>query len=277
MLQTIKKLVRFFMSDNSPNIHCLFPQTADNSNALHWCNGILGRDFPTAKDCILDRLDHCKATISPAHEFLIAYFTLYSDGTAYEMGMIIDRCPAKEIDELPRDAALTSSMASPSSQSLSPSPSPSPSLDRFQATLGKGGKSVAATDRIMIPKLGQRDDLKKLAKETFGTYNTLNTLSVGSRRTSMSAPQFATLLEIAHNLAPTYDLRKHQCYWFALIIFLVVRSRTEGKESSGDKIKQLGRWWYFAPEHTAGDDENVAKDEYEKAQIQLKVSHRHIF
>jgi len=181
------------------------------------------------------------------------------------MGMIIDRCPAKEIDELPRDAPLISSMASPSSQSLSPSPS----LDRFQATLGKGGKSVAATDRVMIPKLGQRDNLKKLATETFGTYNTLNTLSVGSRHTSMSAPQFATLVEIAHNLAPTYDLRKHQCYWFALIIFLVVRNRIEGKESNGDKIKQLGRWWYFAPEHTACDDENVAKDEYEKAQIQL--------
>jgi hypothetical protein len=53
--------------------------------------------------------------------------------------------------------------------------------------------------------------------------------------------------------------------------------RTSLDESNGDKIKQLGRWWYFVPEHTACDDENIAKDEYEKAQIQLKVRHRYIF
>jgi hypothetical protein len=49
------------------------------------------------------------------------------------------------------------------------------------------------------------------------------------------------------------DLRKHQYYWFALIIFLVIKNRTEGKECNGDKIKQLGRLWYFVPEHT-GDE-----------------------
>jgi hypothetical protein len=43
-----------------------------------------------------------------------------------------------------------------------------------------------------------------------------------------------------------------KCYWFALIIF-VIRNRTEGKESNGDEIKQLGRLWYFVPEHT-GDE-----------------------
>ena len=69
----------------------------------------------------------------------------------------------------------------------------------------------------------------------------------------MYAPQFATLVDIAHNLAPTYDLRKHQCYWFARITLLVIRNRTEGKESDGDEIKQLGRLWYFVPEHT-GDE-----------------------
>jgi hypothetical protein len=58
----------------------------------------------------------------------------------------------------------------------------------------------------MTPKLGRRDELENLAKETFGTYNT-----------SMSASQFSTLVEIVHKLAPSCDLGKHQCYWFPFI------------------------------------------------------------
>jgi hypothetical protein len=268
MLRAIKQFARLFMSDEPPRIHCLFPRTTNNLNALDWCNGILGRDFPITSLSSLDQLHHCKATKPPAHEFLLVYFTINVNGLLYKIGMIVDRCPAKEIDKLPNDTSAPSFIVSPSP---TPSPSPSPSIERLQASLGKAGKSVAATDRVMIPRFGRQDELKALATETFGTYDTLNSLFIDNDHASMSASQFATLVEIVHNLAPVYDLRKHQCYWFAFIIFLVVRDKTGGRESNGHKIELRGTWWYFTPEHSACDDEKVAKDEYDKARNQLNV------
>jgi len=50
----------------------------------------------------------------------------------------------------------------------------------------------------------------------------------------MSAAELATTLEVVHNIAPNYTLRKYQCYWFSLLIYLVVRSRTGGRESNGE-------------------------------------------
>jgi hypothetical protein len=80
MIQTLKKLLRLFMSDEPPNIHCLFPRIINYLNTFDWANGILGRDFETTGLCFLDSLEHCKADRSPKHEFLIALFTLYLHG-----------------------------------------------------------------------------------------------------------------------------------------------------------------------------------------------------
>jgi len=41
----------------------------------------------------------------------------------------------------------------------------------------------------------------------------------------MSAPQHSTVLEVAHNLAPNYSLKEYQCYWYALIVFLIAKQR----------------------------------------------------
>jgi hypothetical protein len=58
-----------------------------------------------------------------------------------------------------------------------------------------------------IPKFGLRKDLDGLATKEFGSYVTLNTLTIDNKRTSMSAPQFAKLAEIAHAIAPIYELK----------------------------------------------------------------------
>jgi hypothetical protein len=87
----------------------------------------------------------------------------------------------------------------------------------------------------------------------------------------MSAPQLATVLEVAHNLAPNYSLKKYQCYWYALIVFLIARKKTNGDESN-ECIKTLGKLWWMAPTHSADDDENVVQDEYDKAWAQFQVS-----
>jgi len=51
----------------------------------------------------------------------------------------------------------------------------------------------------------------------FGSYIMLNTLAIDNKHTSMSAPQFAKLLEITHEIAPIYELKEKNCYWFALL------------------------------------------------------------
>ncbi|KIM74530.1 hypothetical protein PILCRDRAFT_14315 [Piloderma croceum F 1598] len=85
----------------------------------------------------------------------------------------------------------------------------------------------------------------------------------------MSAPQLATVLEVAHNIAPNYTLKKHQCYWFALIVFLIARKQTKGTESN-ECIKTWGKLWWMAPTHSADDDENVVQDEYDKAWAEFR-------
>ena len=271
---TFKKLLRFFMSE-PPNIHCLFPRIVNYLNVFDWANGILGRDFQNTRLCLLNSLEHCKADRPPKHEFLKVFFTLYLNGKAYKMGMIVDRRPAENIDIEMNDASAPSPMVSPYPISLSPSPS----AERLQAALGKGGKSITADDRVMIPRFGMREDLDDLARKEFGSFVTLNTLTVGNKhtndRTSMSAPQFARLVEIVHDIAPIYDLKKHNCYWFALLVFLVVRKRTGGTESGGDKIGQrgkLGNYRLGGASASVDDEGGVPNHEYERALRDLQVS-----
>ena len=253
------------MSDEPPNIHCLFPQIASHSNAFDWGNSILGRDFPTTSSWSLEKLEHCKADRPPKHEFLKVFFTLYLDSKAYKMGMIIDHHPTEDIDIETKDAPAPSPIVSPHLLSLSPSLS----AEHLQAALEKGGKSVTADDHVMIPKFGLHEDLDGLATKEFGSYITLNTLTISSKRTnehtSMPAPQFARLVEIVHDIAPIYDLKEHNCYWFALLTFLVVRKRTGGAENGGDKIGQRGKLWYYKLASASAyiDDEgDVPNQEY---------------
>ena len=100
----------------------------------------------------------------------------------------------------------------------------------------------------------------------------LNILTVDSKHKPLSAPQLATLLDIVHDLAPDYTLRKYQCYWFALIIYLVVKRQTKGEERSGAEIMHKGHLYYLKPEHTADLDMAVAEDEYTKAWNDFDVS-----
>lgn len=276
MLQTLKKLLRFCMSDEPPNIHCLLPRIVNYSNIFDWANGILGRDFETTNSCFLDSLEHCKANRSPKHEFLKAFFTLYLEEKAHQIGIIVDRRPAESIDIETKEAPAPLPIVSSSPFSVSPSPS----LERLQAALGKGGKSVTADDRVMIPKFGLRKDVDGLATKEFGSYITLNTLTIHNKSTSMSAPQFAKLLEIAHEIAPIYELKEKNCYWFALLIFLVVRKRTGGTENGGDKIEQRGKLWNYklgGASVSIDDEGGVPNDEYERALRDLQVSHYHDF
>jgi hypothetical protein len=122
---------------------------------------------------------------------------------------------------------------------------------------------------IIIAKTDE--DFDKACTNAFGPHITLNSLFVRDEHTPMSAPQLATVLEVAHNVAPNYSLKKYQCYWYALIVFLMARRQTNGDESN-QCIKSLGKLWWIAPAHSADDDENVVQEEYDRAWAQYQVS-----
>ena len=62
------------------------------------------------------------------------------------------------------------------------------------------------------------------------------------------------------------------CYWFALLIFLVVKKRTGGAEIGGDKIEQQGKLWYYKLGGHSADEGGVPNHEYERTLKDLKVS-----
>ncbi|KIM81575.1 hypothetical protein PILCRDRAFT_496799 [Piloderma croceum F 1598] len=146
MLQTIKRLLQRFMSNEFPKIHSLFPQSQDETNVLYWCSSILGLDSATALSCYLDRIDHCKAVSLPKHEFIVVYMTLTLDRKTYKTCCIIDRGPAPEVGQkatTPRNASATSLISSPSTNSIR-SRSPS-SSEHFIVILGKGCQQLIAS------------------------------------------------------------------------------------------------------------------------------------
>jgi hypothetical protein len=84
---------------------------------------------------------------------------------------------------------------------------------------GKSGEYyLPAIHSIMMPAFGTWRGLERIAGEAYGRYKVLNTL----KDTHMSAAQFAMLIELFDDFAPMYT-PMHQCSWFALLFFSMVR------------------------------------------------------
>jgi hypothetical protein len=127
----------------------------------------------------------------------------------------------------------------------------------------------------MIPRFGQFNELEAVAKRQFGEYHTLSSLAIEKEPTGpppMSAPELTTLLDVVHGIAPDYTIPKHQCYWLALIVYLLVKSRTKGKESNGKHIVKMGTLWGRSPGPSAHEDEPVAEKEFKTAWDRINVS-----
>jgi hypothetical protein len=275
MLELIRRLFPFFMSAEPPKIHALFPRSDDDIDIFYWCSRILGLDVEIASRCFLTRLDHCKADRPPKHEFLKAYLTLLRNGKKFKVHIIIHRTPAPIVEVNPNAAkpqrTSTTSLLSPHSTISSRSPSPSTKLSEHFLGILEKGHPVPANDRVIIILTRKDEDFDNACTKAFGPNITLNSLLVREGHTPMSAPQLATVLEVAHNLAPNYSLKKYQCYWYALIVFLMARKHTKGDESN-ECIQTLGKLWWISPTHTADDDENVVQEEYDRAWAQYQVS-----
>jgi hypothetical protein len=67
MLQTFKKLLPFFMSDEPPSIRCLFPRIVNYLNILDWANSVFDGDVVKSDTAIpsalKDALNNAVATL----------------------------------------------------------------------------------------------------------------------------------------------------------------------------------------------------------------------
>jgi hypothetical protein len=277
MLELIRRLFPFFMSAKPPKIYSLFPRSDDDIDIFYWCSRILGLDVEIANTCFLTQLDHCKVERAPQHELLKAHLTLPSNskGAKFDIRMVIHRTPAPTVEvdpDAPKpERTSTISLTSPRSTISSRFPSPSWKLSEHTLGILEKGHPVPANDRVIIIIAKTDEDFDKACTNAFGPHITLNSLFIRDEHTPMSAPQLATVLEAAHNVAPNYSLKKYQCYWYALIVFLMARRQTNGDESN-QCIKSLGKLWWIAPAHSADDDENVVQEEYDRAWAQFQAS-----
>jgi hypothetical protein len=273
MLKFIRRIFPSFMAATPPKIKTLLPAKTEDTDIKYWCSWILSIDVEGAKTCFLTQLDHCKALKAPQHEFLKAYLTLHLNGATHKVRMVIHRTAVQHVEADPNPAkpqrTPTASLASLQSNISSESQSPSKLSDHTLGILEKG-RRVLADDRVIVIKSGQ--DFEDACTANFGSYITLTSLSIDEGHTRMSALQFATALEVTHNLAPYYTLKKYMCYWYALIVYLLVHRHTGGSQINNN-IKKRGKFWWIAPTHTADDDQNVAEEEYNAAWARFQVSH----
>src|SRR6202050_3497120 len=194
MLKLVKRLFPFFMSNKPPDIYSLLPRANDDTNIFFWSTTILGKHIDFANTCVLVRLDHCKANRTPKHEFLKAYLILHLDGKKYKVHLIIHRTPAPNVDvdgnppkpQRSSTASLASLQSTMSSRSRSRSPSSSTFSEHFLGMLGKGDP-VPATDHVIIVKAGQEKEFDDACTKVFGSYITLNMLSIDKEHTPMSS------------------------------------------------------------------------------------------
>jgi hypothetical protein len=201
---------------------------------LHW-------NVNLAKTTFLVKIEHCKASRVPQHEFVLAYFVHEQEnGRTFETCIILDRCPSQQVNSTTSFPWLHS-------------------ITHTQATLAKKGQHVAADDRAIIPKNGSWNGLIPLVHRLYGPHEILTTVS---DTRSMTAYRFARLIGTLIEFAPDYTFKKHQCYWHSFMIVSLVKSETGGKETSGDKISQRGTLFGFAPPHDPRDDETAMKYEY---------------
>ena len=148
-----------------------------------------------ASSCMLTHLEFCKTKGETLHEFLILYFS-HPTHTVARAVAVVDRAV--------KDRSRSSGIFSPSVPSQT---------------------STEALDRVHV--MGQGDNLESYLSKTYGPYDKLcilrypSTNSDPSSLTSAppSAVQVSTLMLVATNHQPNYNLYEYNCYWYADTIF----------------------------------------------------------
>ncbi|KAG2125747.1 hypothetical protein DEU56DRAFT_759146 [Suillus clintonianus] len=252
MLQVVNDFYQGIMRIQiPPYVTFIFPRYTERLRGNYWWGLMPDYNLPVIQFTFLQKLEHCKALRDPGHEFLIAYFTAELYGKSLQTSLIIDRCP----DQSDHNIDFWCTKYSFKWFCPHTTPTPTSSGDNIQGTSGGCAEPVESMDRIMIPPYGLWRGLKPLAEGAFGSYKVLSTLN---ETRSMNLAQFAALIEVIDDFAPWYTQTMHQCSWFALLVFSLVKDEAGGEETPGEDIDERGTRLGMTLLENIHDDEEAA-------------------
>jgi hypothetical protein len=252
LIDTIKSLMDHNTSDNP----YLFPKQKVTTNSYFWSAAVFDEGTRQPISTRVNYVEFCKAHDSMQHEFVLTRISVTQKRSTNDTNVMIDRVPADNVvlpeRNTPRNSSvssLTSISSDRSSRTSSPSNHKRLGIERFNAiTEQMGAGNVPALDRVFVPIRGERDNLDRLLAPEFGTYDVLCTLTIKEDgATQMSVPELAILLKVINRIAPNYTVRKHQCYWFAAMVYRMIQSRTSPIERFGKNFHKKGKLFVLAP------------------------------
>ncbi|KAF8552574.1 hypothetical protein OG21DRAFT_1511299 [Imleria badia] len=170
-----------------------------------------------ASSCYLMRLEFYKTKGETLHEFLVLHFS-HPTHTVARAVAVVDRAV--------KDRSQSSVIFSPSAPSQN---------------------TTEAIDRLHV--MGQGENLETYLSRTYGKYDKLCTLRYPSAEFDLSSPtlgppsaiQVSTLLLVATNHQPNYNLYEYNCYWYADTIFEACKKLFPACQEDCYKHRDRGR------------------------------------
>ncbi|KIJ12041.1 hypothetical protein PAXINDRAFT_171442 [Paxillus involutus ATCC 200175] len=214
--QFFSKAIRSLMATPlPPSIPALF--TPLHSNTPSWCNTSAWLQqlshYHDSRECFVERVAHCKCTDGKEHEFLL-----------FRISHLPNKCKATVIAE--RTVSLSGDGSTNTTKN-------------HTAALSNGSHSCAPSFRSLpandIVHFATSDTSSAVKLESdFGKYRELRVLTY-STTTSPSAIDLATLLQTTSNVAASYLMYEHQCYWFAHTAFEALYSLFPTERTGNEK------------------------------------------
>ena len=178
-----------------------------------------------AENVFVYQADWCKKIEPPFHEFIVFYVKeKRSDGKRPRLSVVlVDRNvddvankDEQEIGRRPPDLILTENndpCASPQTRHSRDTHG----IQLHGMSIRSSKKTLSAGDQLWFTLDGTDAFVKRLHRG----YKICRTLTITGEH--FSIPQLAVLTRVVHNHWRSYELSKHQCYWFAEMIFTAIQ------------------------------------------------------
>jgi hypothetical protein len=168
-----------------------------------------GQSRDVARETVVISATHYKSQMGKEDEkLLVVLKTPRVGASAGKMTYVVtDRGPHRDESTLQRENSSPSSSPVVSAHNVSP-----PS------------QNVRANDRIFIPGT-HAPTLDRYKKDMHPEYAPLWTVTLS---TPMALAQLAILLKTVNDHSIHYDLRKHQCYWYAYTVWEILHTQFGG-------------------------------------------------
>lgn len=160
-------------------------------------------EYPSPEALIVEEVSHLKSPSDKEHERLM--ITIGNPVTGDKTYVVTERFSSSE---------------KPSGSSSLPSTPTSQTPSANQLLILSGFKS-AANDTITLPILGQ--PISVAHSHFKGPDHIISTLTLDRDKACLTLPEFASILHAVNQHSSTYHLYSSQCYWYAGVVWDIVR------------------------------------------------------